>query len=132
MEDGSTTVALEYADVSYLLNDYITLGAGKFLSPFGIFRERLHPKWINKLPNQPLGYASGASRLAPSTQIGAQVRGGIPLIGDSKMGYTLYASNGPILQTAANNAGQISFKNTDDNSGNKAFGGRIGFLPILN
>ena len=130
LEDGSTVVALEYADVSYFLNDYVTLGAGKFLSPFGIFRERLHPKWINKLPNQPLGYASGASRLAPSTQIGAQVRGGIPLMWDSKLGYTLYVSNGPTLQTGATNAGQLSFTNTNDNNSNKAFGGRIGFLPI--
>ncbi len=130
LEDGGTAVGLEYADVSYFLNDYMTLGAGKFLSPFGIFRERLHPKWINKLPNQPLGYASGASRLAPEAQIGAQVRGGIPLIGDSKMGYTLYASNGPTLETSATKAGQLAFKNTDDTNSNKAFGGRIGFLPI--
>lgn len=130
LEDGATTTALEYGDVSYLVNDYITLGAGKFLSPFGIFRERLHPKWINKLPNQPLGYQSGASRLAPSTQIGAQARGGIPLFGESKMGYTVYLSNGPTVQTGATNAGQLSFTNTNDNNNNKAFGGRIGLLPI--
>ncbi len=131
LEDGVTATALEYADVSYIVNDYITLGAGKFLSPFGIFRERLHPKWINKLPDQPLGYKSGASRLAPSTQIGAQVRGGVPLpIGESKMGYTFYLSNGPTVQTGANNAGQLSFTNTNDNNNNKAFGGRVGILPI--
>ncbi len=130
LEDGSTVTGLEYADILYFLNDYVTVGGGKFLSPFGIFRERLHPKWINKLPNAPLGYASGAARLAPGSQIGAQARGGIPLIADSKMNYTLYISNGPTLNTGASNAGELSFTNTDDNNSNKALGGRIGFLPI--
>lgn len=130
LEDGSTSTKLEYAHLSYLLNDYITLGAGKFLNPFGIFRERLHPKWINKLPDFPLGYKSGATRLVPGSQIGAQVRGGVPLWAESKGNYALWVSNGPTLQTSASSAGELAFSNTNDNNNNKAFGFRVGVLPI--
>jgi len=130
LESGATKTSLEVANASYLLNDYVTLEAGKFLSPFGIFTERLHPKWINKLPNKPLGYPDGAAQLAPEAQIGAQVRGGVPFLSDTKFNYAFYVSNGPTVQTDAVHAGELSFTNTDENNHNKAIGGRVGFLPI--
>jgi len=77
LSDGETELSLEYAHLNYSLNDYVTLGAGKFLSPFGIFRERLHPAWINKLPDAPLAY--GHDGIIPPTILGAQIRGGIPV-----------------------------------------------------
>lgn len=127
---GETEVELEYAHASYLLNDYITLGAGKFLTPFGLFPERLHPAWINKLPDGPLAFAHGG--IAPFASVGAYVRGGFP-VGSTKLNYAFYLSNGPALNTGEHEpdeAGMLAFENFSDINNNKAVGGRIGFLPV--
>lgn len=128
--EPGTEVDLEYAHLSYLLNDYVTIGAGKFLTPFSIFAERLHPSWINKLPNAPMAFAHGG--IAPMASLGAYIRGGIP-IGSTKINYAFYVSNGPRLNTGddePDEAGQLHFDNYSDVNNNKAIGGRIGFLPI--
>ena len=97
IEDNSTVVVIEYAQILYIANAYMTFGAGKFLSPNNIFSERYHPAWINKLPNMPLGLsAHSGAQLVAGTQIGLQVRSGIP-VGSSKIVYALYVSNGPAL-----------------------------------
>ena len=130
VEDGEskTEVELEYAHASYLFNDYITLGAGKFLTPFGLFPERLHPAWINKLPDGPLAFGHGG--IAPFSSVGAYVRGGFP-VGSAKFNYAFYLSNGPRLVTDdEEEAGHLEFDNFGDINNNKAVGGRVGFLPI--
>ncbi len=132
LEGNETVINLEYANVSYFLNKYITFRAGKFLSPYGIFQDRLHPAWINKLPTAPPGY--GHDGVGPSAELGFDVRGGIPL-GSAKMNYSIYVSNGPVLNTGEDEPGEegmLSYENADDNNNNKTFGGRIGFLPFSN
>ncbi|MCH7847431.1 MAG: hypothetical protein IIB53_03630 [Planctomycetes bacterium] len=126
--EGKTEVELEYAHASYILNDYVTLGAGKFLTPFGIFGERLHPAWINKLPDAPLAFGHHGG-LVPMSSLGAYVRGGFPL-GDAKGNYAFYLSNGPSLNVDGHGVGTLDFENFDDINNNKAFGGRVGFLPF--
>ena len=42
LEGHDTSLALEMAQISYLLNDYMTVGAGKFLNPMNYFVERQH------------------------------------------------------------------------------------------
>jgi hypothetical protein len=56
-----TTTTLEYAQIDYMGFDNIQIVAGKFLLPFGVFGERLHPSWVNKLPSSPIlfGHAHG-------------------------------------------------------------------------
>lgn len=125
--EGKTEVELEYAHASYILNDYVTLGAGKFLTPFGIFGERLHPAWINKLPDGPLAFGHGG--LVPMSSLGAYARGGFP-IGEATGNYAFYVSNGPSLVTEGHDVGGLNFENFDDINNNKAFGGRVGFLPL--
>lgn len=127
-EGEDTTTSLEYADLSYIVNDYLTVGAGKFLLPFGIFNQRLHPAWINKLPDRPLPFADGG--IAPEFDIGAFARGGAPL-GSTMINYQAYVVNGPTLNTDDPDvAGQLGFENNSDVNDNKAVGGRIGWLPI--
>ena len=129
LNDTETEVNLEYAHLTYLLNDYITLGIGKFLTPFGQFPERLHPAWINKLPDFPLAFNEDEG-LVPFSQVGAEAGGVIP-IGPTKLLYDLYVSNGPRLNTTdPGNAGSLEFDNFTDPENNKAVGGRIGFMPI--
>ncbi len=132
LEGDKTEIALEYANASFILNKYMTLRAGKFLSPFGIFTDRLHPGWINKLPTAPLGF--GHEGVGPNAELGVDVRGGIPL-GSSKMNYSFYVSNGPTLNIGDHEpeeSGMLNYGNADDNNKNKAVGGRIGFLPLSN
>jgi hypothetical protein len=124
---GGTNVNLVNAQISYLLNDYIALGAGEFFSPSNVFVERFEPQWINKLPDRPLAVYHG---LLPNISVGAQVRGGFP-IGPTRADYAFYVSNGPVLNTFdARTAGTLDFNSYTDNNDNKAVGGRVGFLPI--
>jgi hypothetical protein len=130
--EGETDVGLEYADINFILNDYATLRVGKFLTPFGQFPERLHPAWINKLPDFPLVYTEDGG-LVPFASLGAEVRGAVPLHsgGDSKLVYAAYVANGPSLITDdADAAGTITDTNFDDVNSNKTVGGRVGYLPV--
>jgi hypothetical protein len=132
-ENGETKIGLEYLTIDWLINDYMALVTGKFLSPLGQFRQNLHPSWINKLPSAPSGF--GHDQAAPISDVGIQLRGGIPFGDSSHVNYAVFVSNGPELELnedgdeieAVESAGF-----TRDIDGNKLFGGRIGFLPIPN
>ena len=80
---SGTNLELEYAQLTYLLNDYITLGAGEFLTPSNVFVERFEALWINKLPDRPLAVYDG---ILPERSFGFQVRGGVP-IGPTRANY---------------------------------------------
>jgi hypothetical protein len=124
---GGTNVNLVYSQLSYLLNDYITLGVGEFFSPSNVFVERFEPQWINKLPDRPLAVYHG---ILPNISVGAEVRGGFP-IGPTRADYAFYISNGPTLNTFdPRTAGTLDFNSYTDNNDDKAVGGRVGFLPI--
>ncbi len=55
-------VEVEYAQIDFLMNDYLTITAGKFLLPFNAFSERFHPAWINELPSLPPIYSWSVSQ----------------------------------------------------------------------
>jgi hypothetical protein len=129
---GSTHFDLGYANMVYFLNDYITITAGKFLTPIGLFNERFHPTWINPLPIDPLGVGHGGP--LPSSEVGLQIRGGVQA-GATKWNYSLYVSNGPIFEDGSGDperAGTLVYSNFSDNNGNKALGGRLSWLPLIN
>lgn len=58
---------LEYAQIDFLATDHLTITAGRFLTPFNIFNERLSPIWIHKFVDAPIivpigttaGYSNG-------------------------------------------------------------------------
>lgn len=134
IEDGETGFGLEYATLHYAFSRYFTLGVGKFLSPFGTFQERLHPAWINKFAERPLGLSEEGVMLNPMSEFGAEIRGGAPM-GESRINYVIYLSNGPKLNTGSDDwmmAGQLDYENFADNNNNKAIGGRFGLLPFPN
>lgn len=124
------SVELDYAQFSYIVSDKVTLGAGQFLSPFGLFSERVHPTWVNKLPTAPL--IAGHEGLTPSTILGFQVRGGMD-IGTSRMNYAIFAGNGPSLVNGIadpDEAGSLEWGTGPDGDNNKTVGGRVGILPM--
>ena len=44
---------LEYLQLDYNVNTHMTITGGRFLTPFGIFNERISPIWINKFQDAP-------------------------------------------------------------------------------
>lgn len=155
LEEEGTDISLEYAQLFYVFNKYITFGAGKFLSPNNAFFERLHPAWINKLASLPFGVSGhGGVQLLAGTQLGLQVRAGIP-VGPTKLTYALYVSNGPALNIDEEDStqfgkgatggeegghghgvgasGTLNFNNIPDNNKDKAVGGHVAIfiLPEL-
>ncbi len=126
---GGTAIELEYAQVSYVANDYLTFGAGKFLNPINYFVEQLHPAWINKLPDRPLAVFNG---LLPEGIVGAQLHGAAPL-GPTKLKYSLFAGNAPSLDTRAVDNSHAGLLNLEDNQfafSHITVGGHVGFFAI--
>ena len=128
LEGTDTGLNLEYAQLTYFLNDYVTVGVGKFLAPMSAFIERYEPKWINKLPDTPLAIYDG---ILPEGNLGFQLRGVIPA-GPTRFNYAAYVSNAPRLITDDPAAGQLEFNNYTSLNDNKAVGGRVGFMPCPN
>src|SRR5882757_9735465 len=46
---GPVSKNLDYLQADYIANKYVTVTIGRFLTPFGIFNERLYPIWIRSL-----------------------------------------------------------------------------------
>lgn len=84
---GPVDKHVDYAQVDYIANRYLTVTAGRFLTPFGIFNERLYPVWIRFLQPDPLILPI---RTAPSD--GAMFRGGFPVSSGANLNYALYVS----------------------------------------
>src|SRR5437867_3137570 len=128
-EDNETTTNLEIAQISYLLNDYMTIGVGRFLNPTNFFVERQHMNWVNKLPDKPLAVYDG---LLPESEMGGQLRGVIP-IGPTKLEYAGFVANAPGLITAPEDfseLGTLDFDNDANFGGHIALGAHVGFIPI--
>ena len=107
--DGTFTYGMAYAQLDYIANRYMTVTAGRFVTPFGIYSERLAPNWIRALQTTPL-----TSPVTSTSALGGMVRGGFPIDGQSvNLTYAAYFS--------ANNTNHITA--TDRSSG-----GRLGFF----
>lgn len=132
-QDG-TELGLEYADMAYFINQYLTVRMGKFLLPFGTFGEKLHPRWINRLPSNPLGFTH-EGQVGPMSDLGVEIRGAAYLTRNAWINYSLYVVNGPKLNDGTDEpeeGGQLHYNNYIDNNKAKSFGGRIGILPLYN
>ena len=72
--------AVEYLQVDVIVNRYLTVVAGRVLTPFGVFNERLHPSWIKKLQLNPLIFPIGTgSSNGLMLRGGAQISSGLDL-----------------------------------------------------
>jgi hypothetical protein len=107
---GVVAKELNYLQLDYIANPYITVTAGRFLTPFGIYNERLYPIWIRSLQQEPLIFPIGTG-----SSDGAMLRGGFPLNAKANVNYATY------------------FSVMDSNSvfdAERSVGGRVGvFLP---
>jgi hypothetical protein len=87
---GSVAKEVEYAQLDFIANPYVTVTMGRFLTPFGIFNERLYPVWIRNLQSDPLILPIGIGPSNAST--GAMVRGGFKASSKFNINYTAYFS----------------------------------------
>ena len=78
---------IDYLQVDYIASRYVTITAGRFLTPFGIYNERLYPIWIRSLHETPLIFPLGTG---PSD--GAMLRGGFSLNSKVNLNYAAYFS----------------------------------------
>src|SRR5262249_16610485 len=93
LEFGTHDVAVGYAQADFIVNDWLTIVAGRYFGPVGFFNERLHPDWINKMPDFPLMMRQAS--LADFSLNGMQARGGTYLFCTPvKMDYSFYVANG--------------------------------------
>lgn len=103
LQGGVTETGLEYAQLDYVATDNLTLVAGKFLLPFNVFGERLHPTWINKFPTAPPIYGHhvadfGAEPLLPIlSDVGVMARATV-VPGRWLLSANVYGVQGPAIE----------------------------------
>jgi hypothetical protein len=127
---GSVELVLEYANMCYFANRYLTLHAGRFLPKFGAYRGRFGEAYLQRFANSPVGFGDGG--IGAMTETGMGLQGGAQ-VGVSKINYDFYVTNGPQLLTGSpDQAGQFEYEAYLNNNKKKSIGGRFGFLPLSN
>lgn len=84
---GQVEKELDYLQADYIVNSYATVTVGRFLTPFGIYNERLYPIWIRDLQSTPLIFP-----IATGSSNGVMFRGGFPLNAKVNVNYATYFS----------------------------------------
>jgi hypothetical protein len=84
---GGVGKSLDYMELDYIANRHVTITAGRFLTPFNIYNERLYPNWIRNTQTDPLILPIGTG-----SDNGLMLRGAIPADKNVTLNYALYAS----------------------------------------
>jgi hypothetical protein len=79
--------SVEYAQLDFFVNKYVTLVAGRYAVPFSIYKERFDARWIRTLSEEPLIF-----HITDSSGNGGQLRGAIPLGSAAQLSYAAYFS----------------------------------------
>ena len=129
---SSTSVGISFAQLDYLINDYVTFVGGYMLLPLGTYSER-SAGFLNKMPDGPLG-----REFLPGAGAGAQLRGAFA-VGESgqMITYSVYGANGPSSLDGLDGAGSLDLGGNvgllnNGNTGNlhsaPSGGGRLGWF----
>jgi hypothetical protein len=85
-----TLSSVDYLQLDFFVNRHLTITVGQFLTPFGIYNERLTPVWIHNIADAPL-IASIGTRTSGSSD-GGMLRGVALDKKDWQLQYTAYFS----------------------------------------
>lgn len=88
--EGSYTSTLEYLQADVIAGRHVTAVAGRFLTPFGVYNERLTAVWIRKLQDAPIIFGIG-TRTSGSSD-GVMLRGNILDTQHLRLNYITYFS----------------------------------------
>jgi len=139
LEEGVTATNLEYAQADIMVSDNLVLVIGKSLLPFGIFGERIHPSWINKMATAPPLFGHGGTGFgAPPVlgiprDVGFVARASFPA-GPVQIGLNGFVTNGFQAEEHAEEGeeeeeGEIPevglLASSEDITNQKMFGGRV-------
>lgn len=146
----ATSTTLEYAQIDYLGFENVQFIAGKFLLPFGVFGERLHPTWINKLPTMPIVFGHAHGGVAEGSLLPILADAGFMMRWTQSMGsawsldFSGYVTQGPRLAEEEGDGHDHGLETSNpfseiapqvalgvafaDNNRNKMFGGRLGVV----
>src|SRR5579871_201712 len=80
---------LEYLQLDFNANSHLTITAGRFLTPFNIYNERITPIWISKLQDAPYVAAIGTGE---GYSDGIMLRGALVATGRYAINYETYFS----------------------------------------
>ena len=87
---GALQKEVDYLQLDYIANRYMTVTVGRFLTPFGVYNERLYPVWIRDLQTDPLTLPIAMGPSGAGT--GAMVRGGFEVTPAMEVNYGTYFS----------------------------------------
>jgi hypothetical protein len=107
---GQVGKEVDYVQVDYIANAKVTLTVGRFLTPFGIYNERLYPIWIRSLHTVPVIFPIGSG-----SSNGLMLRGGFAANPSANVNYAVYFSTNSTINKLESD---------------RLAGGRVGvFLP---
>lgn len=110
---GDLESSVDYLQLDYIANKYVTVSVGRYLTPFGIYNERLYPIFIRDLQTDPLILGIEAAESGAGT--GAMLRGGFDVTPGVEVNYAAYFSANSTVEHM---------------SSDRSAGGRAGiFLP---
>ena len=84
---GAINKSIDYLQLDYIGNRYVSIVTGRFLTPFNIFNERFYPNWIRNTQTDPLIFPVGTG-----SDNGVMLRGGIALNKAITLNYATYFS----------------------------------------
>lgn len=124
-DDGALAVDMERLQLGYLVSDAVTVWAGRFHTPFGLWNTDFHhganlqtaisrPRFID---------FEDRGGIIPAHSVGVWASGKTA-VGADKVSYDVFFSNGPRIANRT-----LNFNAFTDNDPGKMLGGNVGYLP---
>ncbi len=85
---GQLEKEVDYLQLDYIANRFVTVSVGRFLTPFGVYNERLYPVWIRDLQSDPLILPISTGPSGAGT--GVMLRGGFNATPKIEINYATY------------------------------------------